>query len=172
MTEQIDPRENADTATQTDGTNVSVLDAEAPNDTNTTHVAGYPVTDTILRDPDGEPYAAFGNAKAGPRTITYNLGYRYGLADRAVIAITIREELTPRNPSEAVVALRAPVAEAYCFGSFHTAVSIARSMCGGYAAKLAANIARNAARKARKRAQNAPEAPDAANTNPDTAERF
>ena len=145
------------------------MDIGSPYDTNTTPVSAYPVTDTILRDADGEPYAAFGSAKAGPRTITYQLGYRYGLADREVIAITIREETTPRNPCEAgVVALNAPIAEAYCFGSFHAALSIARSMCGGYAARPAA---RTAAKKARRRAQNAPEAPEAANTNTDTSER-
>lgn len=149
------------------------MDIGSPYDTYTTPVSAYPVTDTILRDADGKPYAAFGSAKAGPRTIAYQLGYRYGLADRLVNAITIREELTPRNACEAgiIVALNAPVAEAYCCGSFRAALSIARSMCGGYAALLAARTARNHAKKARKRAQNAPEATDAANTHGEASER-
>lgn len=157
----------------TDTIAADAMDTGSPYDTHTTPVAAYPVTDTILRGSDGEPYAAFGNAKAGPRTITYQLGYRYELADREVIMITIREKTTPRNAAEegSVVALNAPIAEAYCYGSFHAALSIGRSMCGGYAARLAARTARNAAKKARRRAQNAPDAPDAENTHGEASER-
>lgn len=184
MSNPIDPRESADTATiaetnRTDTANtVDAPDAEdIGTNTTETHTApadnGHPVTSTIFRM-DGDAYFANDTAKGG--TWAYS-----GTLTRSFTGGNwngkIRAEFAPRTDEEAAnpqgsPAIQPIIMEAVFYGSFREAHGIMRAAIAAVARRREAANAKSRRRKAAKAAQNALEGVDAANTSADNAERF
>lgn len=178
-TQTIDPRENADTATETTAAPSGTEPAESAEtadigETVETSPApnGHPVTSTILRH-NGEACYAHDIANGGTWVYDGTLTRTYADKWRG----TIRAEFAPRTDEEARnpqgrELLRPLVMEAIFYGDFREAHGVMRAAVGQLARRREAQAAHSRARKARKAAQDAPAPVDAANTNPDADERF